>query len=132
MEASTESCVSLFQFPKYKVQLWSAHSVLPLAELSHVRIAVNHSGAFGRDKFDIVLGKCIALGCTIQKKCSEGPVDVDNAGMRLTLDVVSKVSACASLPIVLCSNARCVTQAGPTHTCQMAGCFQLRYQGCGG
>ena len=26
-------------------------------------------------------------------------MDVDNAGMRLTLDVVSKVSACASLPL---------------------------------
>ena len=59
---------------------------------------MNHSGACGRDKFDIVLGKCIALGSTIQTKCSKGPVDVDNAGMRLTLDVVSKVSACASIP----------------------------------
>ena len=47
---------------------------------------------FDRDKFEIVIERCIALGHSILMRCSDDAVDVDDAGLRLTLDIVSKVA----------------------------------------
>lgn len=45
-----------------------------------------------RGKFDLVLRKALALSDGIAQKGSDAPIDMDDAGMRLTLDVVALVS----------------------------------------
>ncbi len=45
-----------------------------------------------REKFPLVRDKCISLVKSLQKLGPEASIDMDNAGMRLALDVVALVS----------------------------------------
>lgn len=49
-----------------------------------------------REKFPIVHQKALALASAIQEQDPKKPVDIDDAGMRLTLDVVGLVEAACS------------------------------------